>query len=264
MSLPCPNPHASVATEPANLPFAFAAATDPGKSRFHNEDSILTNPELGIALLADGLGGHRAGEVASRRAVELLHAILVPLLQSPPEISTLVDMLHEGTKLVNRYIYKEAHSRPHLLGMGTTLLAAVFQATRLTVAHVGDSRLYRWRDSSLTQLSEDHCLGDGSTQLPANSLTPQRHILTRALGVTDDVSVDILELDIQPNDCYLLCSDGLSDMLPDEEIAYLLRRHQAKLSTTVKELIDLANRRGGHDNVSVILVRATSPSHPTN
>lgn len=227
--------------------------TDPGQVRESNEDAVRWDEAGGWVLLADGMGGHMAGEVASRLAIETL-AEYLPLQGEKAPAS----MLDAAVAEANARIHQQSRSDVRYHNMGTTLVAGLFQDDTLIAAHVGDSRLYRYRDGVLQQLSHDHSLVqelvDEGMMSPADAAESQyRNVITRALGLDQRVEVDVQQHPLQAGDLYLFCSDGLSDMLGDEELARLLPDED--LVQLAQRLVDEANMRGGKDNISVILVR---------
>lgn len=241
--------------------------TDTGRKRDHNEDCVGSDAVHGIAALADGMGGHNAGEVASGLAIEGV------LRDLPERLEVLVETgdadqayspesLVAGTVLEdsNRAIHDAASNQPQYQGMGTTVIVVVFYDDRLTIAHVGDSRVYRLRNGGLEQLTRDHTLlqelvdrGFYTYEEARQSLN--RNIVTRALGVEPEVKVDLQEDVALPGDIYLLCSDGLNDMLDDETIRLTLAEFGANLDAAADRLVEQANEEGGADNISVVLVR---------
>jgi len=242
--------------------------TDTGMVREHNEDCFLIVPESGIAILADGMGGHLAGEVASAMAIDrVTHSLLNAFAQrraaksgGEPGHSFESAALVEAIKAANAAIHEASMNRPEQAGMGTTIVAATFQNNTLTVAHVGDSRMYRYRAGVLSQVTEDHSMvqellrrGLMTPEEARNSLN--RNLVTRALGIDPLVEVDVREQPFEDGDIYLLCSDGLNDVLLDEEIAAILARHPDNLEAATQQLIAEVNARGGPDNVSIVLVR---------
>lgn len=251
-----------------------AGLTDVGLERNHNEDAFVLIGGSHVYVVADGMGGHRAGDVASRMAVEQLQAFFERLGNSDQE--TLVSMpepdTHDGVRnlvsaisIANRKIYERSvKSREHH-GMGTTLVAVHFapDESKAFVAHVGDSRCYRVRGTEVTQLTSDHsyyneyvlAMPDLSDEQRAEL---PRNIITRALGMHDGVQVDVCVDDCQAGDVYLLCSDGLTGMITDEEIGELVSGAPT-LELGCQALIDLANSYGGEDNITVVLVRTDSP-----
>ena len=232
----------------------------------NNEDAVLVDPPRGLAVLADGMGGYNAGEVASGMATTLLARELALRLDeaaSPLRGEDAVQALEAAAHAVNRAIFDAAQAHPSCRGMGTTLLVAVFQPQRLVLGHVGDSRAYRWRRGELTQITRDHSLLQ--QQLDAGLITPQqaavsihRNLVTRALGVQDSVHIEVHTHPVEPGDCYLLCSDGLSDMVDDASLRAIFRR-RLTLDDKAQALVDCANARGGRDNIAVVLVQATRP-----
>ena len=241
--------------------------TDSGMVRDHNEDCFLVLPESGIAILADGMGGHLAGEVASAMAIERVKQYVLNALNGAPSVNpegaqgatNESAMLVEAIKDANAAIYQASMSRPEQAGMGTTIVAAVFHDHTLTVAHVGDSRLYRYHRGTLSQITEDHSMVQ--ELLRRGLMTPDeartslnRNLVTRALGIDPLVEVDVREQQYENGDIYLLCSDGLNDVLTDEEIAAVLARHSGDMDAAAQQLIADVNARGGPDNVSIVLI----------
>ena len=245
--------------------YEFSSIVDPGRIRPNNEDAVVVLPDRGLALLADGMGGYNAGEVASGMATAQLGCELGRWMQSAPPDTPPGDIrraIETRVELANRSVFDAARTHAAYAGMGTTLVVAVFRGPCLMLGHIGDSRAYRWRDGELVQLTHDHSLLQ--EQLDTGLITPQeaavstqRNLVTRALGVQDSVRIDIDEHRVQPGDCYLLCSDGLSDMLDDPMIAFVLGRRGA-LPTKARALVREANSRGGRDNISVVLVQAST------
>ncbi len=242
--------------------------TDPGMVRSHNEDSVFGNPVLGLVVLADGMGGYNAGEVASGMATTLLAKDLEAAFsaRSPDGRGSAegVSYAHEAISALvsqsNSAIYHAAESQPQYAGMGTTLVMALFHDNRATVGHIGDSRLYRLRGDDFRALTRDHSLLQ--EQIDAGLITAEdarhsqnKNLVTRALGVDPVVETEIHDHEVLPGDIYLLCSDGLNDMVEDEEIALTLQALGANLDLAATQLIQMANDNGGRDNVSVILVK---------
>jgi len=242
------------------------AATDPGR-RTINQDRVITAPDHGFALLADGMGGHKAGEVASDMAVELISDELKQRLLATPAgaidpasgLSGQSILIRNSIRHANDMIYQASLSRQAYAGMGTTILAAVFYADRLCAAHAGDSRMYRLRDHILTHVTRDHSLIQ--EQVRRGLLSPAearkariKNLVTRALGVKLGMAPDLVEEIVRPDDLYLLCSDGLTDVISDEIIHQTLQKHGADLQQAVDRLIQLANEAGGPDNISVIII----------
>jgi serine/threonine protein phosphatase PrpC len=251
-----------------NNALEMAVRTDPGKIRGHNEDAVFANPALGIAILADGMGGYNAGEVASSMTTTLLSAELEEAfaVRPPHEIDRDSGLafahrcLLDKVAVANAAIFTTAQSQPQYAGMGTTLVAAVFYDNQLTVAHIGDSRLYRLRGDLFCSITRDHSLLQeqidcGFISVDEARFSQNKNLVLRALGVDPEVDTEINDYPVQPGDIYLLCSDGLNDMVEDEEIQHALQSRCANLDLAATQLIQLANDNGGADNVSVILVK---------
>jgi len=250
----------------------LATCSDPGLVRSNNEDAVLANAKLGLAVLADGMGGYNAGEVASGMATDALGRELeLAFEERSPEVPTgeqgetwAQTMLRAAIAHANTAIHDAAATHAGYAGMGTTLVAAQFYDNRVAVAHVGDSRLYRLRDGALERLTHDHSLLQ--EQIDGGLITSEqarhsqnKNLVTRALGVETTVDSEIHEHAVLPGDVYLLCSDGLSDMVPDEEIELCLSSLMANLPLCAAQLVQAANDNGGRDNVSVILAMIKDP-----
>jgi serine/threonine protein phosphatase PrpC len=243
--------------------YTYSARTDPGKVRGNNEDALGFDASAGVALLADGMGGYQAGEVASDMAVELIRTELCRWLAEVGEQANIREIrraIEICTGNANQSIFQAAVECPQFAGMGTTLVVAVFQGERLILGHIGDSRCYRMRRDELRQITRDHSLLQ--EQIDARLITKEqaavsahKNLLTRALGVEHGALLELNDFQVESGDVYLLCSDGLTDMVTDGAIAEVLRS-QVSLDHMGQSLVDLANRQGGRDNVSVILVRA--------
>lgn len=245
-----------------------AGLTHVGMKRTHNEDNYLLLPQEALLCVADGMGGHSSGEIASKIAIEELSEFFK--LTSRDEDATWPfkmdksknydeNRLATAIKLANVRIYERASSENKYKGMGTTIAAVYFAATSAYVAHVGDSRVYCFRDGGLSQLTEDHSLLNDylkARKLSAEEVEsfPHKNVIVRALGMKDTVQIDILRLDAMEADLFLLCSDGLSAMVTNEEIEQMLL-YAEDLEATCRQLIDLANSAGGHDNVTCVLGR---------
>jgi protein phosphatase len=240
--------------------------SDPGMVRSNNEDSVTANAEAGIAVLADGMGGYNAGEVASGMATTMLGTELVKAFvdKSPSSMeggrSWAEVTLERQMGLVNSAIYQSSQTQPQYAGMGTTLVVAVFHDNRVTVGHIGDSRMYRLRGEEFQQVTKDHSLLQ--EQIDAGLITPEqarhsqnKNLVTRAVGIDAEVAAEIHDHEVEPGDVYLLCSDGLNDMVEDDEIAMTLGALSANLDLCATQLVQMANDNGGRDNVSVILVK---------
>lgn len=250
----------------------MVGSIDVGVKRDHNEDAIGLLPSHGLAVLADGMGGHNAGEVASALAVKTVEqTIRKKLDRIPHRHQDHESFLHDESLLLkqavmeaNRDIYDMAQKNPECSGMGTTLIAALFYDNRLTSAHVGDSRMYRLRDDYLSPVTEDHSLVQ--EQVRRGLVTPidaqssrVRNVVTRALGIAAQVEPDIIENETQAGDIYLMCSDGLTDVVPDEAIRLTLLEHRKHAEQAIQELINLAKDAGGPDNIAIILIRVDGP-----
>lgn len=247
----------------AALPWDFAALTDPGRVRANNEDAIAFDPALGLAILADGMGGYNGGEVASGMAIALLQASFGRWLahagaQAHPR--AMRRALQAGVDEANDAILEAGVANMQLQGMGTTLVLAAFGAKRVIIGHIGDSRCYRLRNGKLEQLTRDHSLLQ--EQLDAGAITaeqaassPHRNLVTRALGIERHVDLEMHEHSVRPDDLYLLCSDGLSEMATDAQIFTVLLQ-EIGLSEKARLLVAIANENGGRDNISVVLARA--------
>jgi len=247
----------------------FFSVTDTGRARNNNEDSVAVDVGSSLAVLADGMGGYNAGEVASGMATSFIRSELGRWLQEAADGATDNDVRRAMDICVdnaNRAIFNAANSNPQYAGMGTTLVVAVFRGSRLLLGHVGDSRAYRLRGGRLLQLTRDHSLLQ--EQIDAGLITPEqasfsanKNLVTRAVGVEDTVLLETHQHDVQPGDIYLLCSDGLSDMLDDDTIARLLQASES-LAESAAALVGAANEAGGRDNISVVLARARGPAGP--
>jgi protein phosphatase len=246
----------------------IASCTDPGMVRSHNEDSIASDGDKGVVVLADGMGGYNAGEVASGMATTVIITELQQLLEKKVPYETDVQsgqviahqLLREQIAKANTSIYQASQSQPQYAGMGTTLVVALFYDNKMTVAHIGDSRLYRLRGDEFKQVTRDHSLlqeqiDSGVITLQQAKQSQNKNLVTRALGIDPIVDAEIHDYDTQPGDIYLLCSDGLCDMVSDEDIGLALQTLSSNLKLCAQHLVQSANDNGGRDNVSVILVR---------
>jgi protein phosphatase len=245
------------------------AATDVGRKRNHNEDSFLCNNDLSLYAVADGMGGHLGGERASRMAVEILEREIVEVRRSglldghAPETSgggdPITAALRRAVIEADRHIYAAATANPDLAGMGTTLTALLFSKGYVHLGHVGDSRAYIYRDGRARQLSEDHSWIQ--EQVRAGLISPEeaaasrfRNIITRSVGFEPSVEPDLQGLPVQAGDCFVLCSDGMSNYLTAEEIGQVLTACFYRDVANV--FVDLANERGGEDNITCLVVYA--------
>lgn len=249
--------------------------TDVGQRRDHNEDSVASDLEIGLLVLADGMGGYKAGEVASEIAVLTIVADLKESMQAlePGHVDAVSGMQAESQLVLNAVdyanasIYAVSQAQPQCAGMGTTLAMALFTNDKLLAGHIGDSRIYRYREQSLLQMTTDHSLLQ--EQLKFGLITPEqakvsgnKNLVTRALGVDAEVVLELHQHDVEVGDIYLLCSDGLTDLVEDTEISALLGILHAKvadLKSVANRLVQAANDNGGKDNISVILARVNAP-----
>ena len=248
--------------------YEYAQLTDAGKVRKNNEDAVTVFPNTGVAVLADGMGGYNAGEVASAMAVTMVGTELSEWMarthraqRSVMQIHTMVDLCVDNANLA---IYNAATSNPQFAGMGTTIVMGLFDAERVVLAHVGDSRCYLWRQGQLSQLTRDHSLLQeqidvGLISVEQAKQATHKNLITRALGAASQVEVEMLEHQPQPHDVYLMCSDGLTDMLSEAELSALLSVPRS-LDQTAQALVYAANAVGGRDNISVLLVQAKARS----
>ncbi len=246
----------------------FAEMTDTGRVRDHNEDAIACNPDIGLMVLADGMGGYNAGEVASGIAVQIVTELASEAAQR--EELNNVDphsglmrqsiILRDAVYRSNKIIYQTAQSQTHCEGMGTTIVACMFYDNKVSIAHVGDSRAYRLRGGQFEQVTLDHSLlqelvDRGFYSQEEAQRSTNRNYVTRALGVEPTVEVEVSEYDVLPDDIYLLCSDGLPDMVEDDDIHLTISTFDDSLDRVGQQLVDLANDHGGRDNVSVMLAQ---------
>jgi protein phosphatase len=242
--------------------------TDTGRVREHNEDMIAVDGEIGLAVLADGMGGYNAGEVASGIAVKTVFNLVREALQlqdlSVPDPATGLSrptiILRDAIQRANKIIYQTARTQTQCQGMGTTVVAALFYDNKITVAHVGDSRLYRLRGAEIEQVTLDHSLlqelVDRGFYSPEEAQrASNKNYVTRALGVENQVEVEMQEHAVHKGDVYLLCSDGLSDMIGDDDMAVTVNTFGKNLFSVGQHLIQLANDNGGKDNISVVLAQ---------
>ncbi len=246
----------------------IASCTDPGMVRSHNEDSIAADAANGLVVLADGMGGYNAGEVASGMATTVIITEMRQILASaqPYQIDPrtkqeiAVRLVREQVLKANSSIYQAAQTQPQYAGMGTTLVVSLFYDNRVLVAHLGDSRLYLLRDGNLRQVTRDQSLlqeqiDSGLISTEQAKHAQHKNLVTKALGIDPSVEPEIHEYRTRPGDLYLLCSDGLCDMVDDDDIAMTLQALGANLTLAAQQLVQMANDNGGRDNVSVILVR---------
>lgn len=232
--------------------------THPGVVRSFNEDSIVADRENGIFVLADGMGGYRAGDVASGMATKIILDELRKVRESvhvPPSTK-----IRHAIEKANEVIFRAAQDDSKFQSMGTTVVCLLIQGDQAAVGHVGDSRLYRLRDDEVELLTYDHSLLQEQVDMGLISsedakVSHNRNLVTRALGVGPSVKIDVIEHEVQLNDLFLLCSDGLNDMVDDSDIGLVLRELRGNLPLMAKVLVQMANDNGGHDNVSVVLAK---------
>jgi protein phosphatase len=249
-----------------------ASLTDPGRVRDHNEDCIEARPEIGLYVLADGMGGYNAGEVASGMATSLIADGLMESWR-PTDVDRMgreeakalsEQLIREQVARANTATFTTSQNNPECAGMGTTLVTCLFYDNFVTVAHIGDSRLYRLRGETMEQVTRDHSLLQ--EQLDSGLITPEeaklsqnKNLVTRALGIDPTVETEIHVHEAQLDDTFLLCSDGLSDMVDDEEIRLTLLTLKTNPNLTVQQLVQAANDNGGRDNISAMLIRISEP-----
>lgn len=242
--------------------------THVGRQRQHNEDAFLVADGAGLYLVADGMGGHAAGEIASRIAVDSINEFIVQTREDDgtwphaydEHFKRSTNRLMAALRLANNRVLEAMRKDARLRGMGTTVVACLADEATMSVAHVGDSRAYLVRAGELSRITNDHSWV--FEQVQAGMLTeaeaekhPLRNVITRALGGALHVTPDASEIEVRPGDVYLLCSDGLTGMVPEPEILRLVAGCQGDLEKACRDLIDAANERGGLDNVTAVLVR---------
>jgi protein phosphatase len=250
----------------------IAGVSDVGRLRSRNEDAIDWDARLGLAMVADGMGGSRGGDIAAATALRSIREDLRRALADAQRRGSILgreargSLVAELVRRANRLVRSSAAGDDTLNGMGTTLVLALLGSEFLTVAHVGDSRVYRLRAGVLARLTEDHSMvqemvdrGQMNRQQAARSR--HRNVITRALGIGNDVAVDVAHHSFEPGDIYMLCSDGLTNMASESDISATLTAHAHSLQTAAHNAVNLANARGGRDNVSVVLMRITEAAH---
>jgi len=238
---------------------AYAVASDRGRRRRHNEDNYVVAPPL--FAVADGMGGAQAGEVASRLAASALEGGDSDGLDGPARVDALIQE-------ANRRVYDRASSDPTASGMGTTMTVALVEEMTVAMGHVGDSRAYLVRGDAMEQLTEDHSLVNellksGKLSEEEAQVHPQRSVITRAVGTDPDVDVDAFTIEAEEGDIFLICSDGLTDMVEDEEILELVHLNRDDLDKAVKALVAAANRGGGEDNITAVAFRISAEAAPS-
>ena len=261
-------------TSSTPLSLEIAAKTDPGILRNLNEDSIATVSDLGLLVLADGMGGYQSGDVASSLTTQIIVEGLTAELQDKPNNgSDLAALVENVIKKANKAIYLEGQQRAQRVhhsqsqAMGSTLALLLFRNSQATMAHVGDSRIYRLRDNRLELMTHDHSLlqeqiDQGILNSEAAARSHNRHLVTRGLGLHAEVEVTLDECEALPGDIYLVCSDGLNDMVDNADIELVLNSLQANLPLAASQLVMIANDNGGDDNISVILAKVRPPTKP--
>ena len=243
--------------------YEICTETDPGMTRENNEDAVAVDSLTGLCILADGMGGYNAGEIASGMACAFIKSEMGRWLSQAGKNANAKEVkraLEICVQNANHSIFNAANSNPQYTGMGTTLVVGVFQPNRLMLGHIGDSRCYRLRGSDFQQITKDHSLLQ--EQIDAGLITPEqaltssnKNLVTRALGVEDAVLLDVTEHRVEEGDIYMMCSDGLSDMVRDHLIADIMLAHSS-LEEKGRQLIAAANEGGGRDNISVVLTHA--------
>ncbi len=250
----------------------FYGLTDTGLHRDHNEDTIGSNEDIALAVLADGMGGHRCGEIASAISVntilEFTKKKIKQLTVNDIDKNTGTNIhsmvIRDAIRLANENVYNSAQSNKQYHGMGTTIVVALFYDNHVTVAHVGDSRLYRLRDNQLEQITQDHSyiqeLLDCGIYNPEQAKNSKyKNLITSAIGIDKTIQVEIQEHSTKIGDIYLLCSDGVSDMIDDELIKSILITNSNDLEIGAAKIIQSANKNGGKDNISALLAKPIKP-----
>jgi PPM family protein phosphatase len=243
--------------------FEMVAATDVGRVRSHNEDSIAADPDIGVATLADGMGGYNAGEVASGIAVAMIPAEM-RRLRTTLTIDRATDAdiekhVEEQARKVNLAIYNAAQKESKYAGMGTTLVFGCWHGNKVTVGHLGDSRMYRLRGENIEALTKDHSwiqeqIDKGLMTYDQARASKKKNLVTRACGIDPSVAPEVHTHGVEKGDIYMLCSDGLYDMVPDDEIHLTVTSLKSNLKLAAEQLVQQANDNGGRDNISLILV----------
>jgi serine/threonine protein phosphatase PrpC len=240
-----------------NLPLTTASATHAGQIRQFNDDSIAADAARGVFVLADGMGGHNAGDVAAETATRV---VMDRLAKGAARAAQPADRVREAVREANDAVCRAARTDSARMGMGTTLAVALFGEGRVTIGHVGDSRVYRLRDGRLKLLTRDHSVlqeqaETGLLDRESARVSQNRSLVTRALGAGYDSTPEITESDARGEDIFLLCSDGLNDMVDDADIELALAEIGCNLDMSAETLVELANDNGGQDNITVLLVR---------
>jgi protein phosphatase len=252
------------------LRFEARGLTDVGQRRDHNEDALLVDAGLGLVVIADGMGGHAGGATASRLAVETIRKVLQDARTEEPalfgsgaegEDNPLPDVLGHAVERASAVIFEAAQADPELAGMGTTTTAALVDGRAAFVAHVGDSRAYLLRSGHIYQVTQDHSLVAEQLRIGAISAEEAKNsrfknIITRSVGFERNVVVDLMGLELEAGDTIVVCCDGLSNLVEDQEILGVVEEHGLD---SVEKLVDLANDRGGDDNITVAMIRLSEP-----
>ena len=246
----------------------IVSQTHPGMVRSHNEDSVAYDAACGLVVLADGMGGYNAGEVASGITVSVMVSEIKKILENGGAAASsgrngedrAAVLLHDNVQKANASIYHAAQSQPQYAGMGTTVVAGLFHDNRLTAAHVGDSRMYRLRGETFEAITRDHSLlqeqiDSGIISASDARLSRNKNLVTRAVGIDPQVKAEVHVHEVEIGDLYLLCSDGLNDMVEDDDIGSTLHMLQSNPRLAASQLIQMANDNGGRDNVSLILIK---------
>jgi len=243
---------------------SFSAKSDLGLKRKVNEDSFLADESIGLYMVLDGIGGHLAGEVASKLGLNTIKENVIRSIKNKPladnqNLSREVQILNESLLLANQIIYEAANSQPEYFGMGTTVASLLLGRENIAIAHVGDSRIYLIRENSIERLTEDHSLvmeqlKRGIISAEEAEKSEMKNIITRALGAEELLIPTVDELIPFNNDLFLICSDGLTDLVTDDEILEIILKSRHLFDQAVQNLIDKANVKGGKDNITAILV----------
>jgi serine/threonine protein phosphatase PrpC len=249
--------------------------TDVGQVRDHNEDFIFADAARGIALLADGMGGMNAGEVASSMSVHVVVDELVGFvdgastlqsadIEEDEQPSSEIGFMQATVEKANSAVFHVSQTQPQCRGMGTTIVATLFQDDKVVVGHIGDSRLYRFCNGELDQITKDHSfvqelIDKGLYTKEEARSSSQKNVVTRAVGIAPTVEVEVNVHDVLPDDLYLLCSDGLTDLVPDKDIRRSIDLFGNDLAGMADHLVEIANASGGKDNISIILIRVLKP-----
>lgn len=252
-----------------HLELAFHGLSDIGLSRPNNEDVWIAKPDLGFYAVADGMGGHQAGEIAAKEAIEeLALSVQIILSSAPKQTPDLVIALRAAIERANRKVFELGTTTRTLAGMGTTLCCLLCCSDAVIYAHVGDSRIYRYRSGKLTPLTRDHSLfarwlAMGRIAEECATPYPYKNVITRAVGTTRRANPEIAVASYSPGDLFFLCSDGLSDVLTENEIEKILERSE-NLTLSANRLIEKAKIKGSHDNITVLLVQYPQDEGTTN